>query len=157
VPKKKVFVDRSGVPVLIGVLWFGAISAAQSSATEQSLKITVQVLDGRNGKPPKNQHVMVFTGSSSDAVKTHAQHTELVTNEAGLGIAVVTPFETRWLQVFAEGNVPCNPNPNQSSFSVGEIMSSGLVAPNSCRSLARVALPGHLIVFTSSSKGSWRR
>ena len=144
---KKAFVNRSGVLVLIGALWFGATTRAQYAGTEESLNITVQVLDGRNGKPLKNQHVLVFTGPSSDAVKTHAQHTGLVTNEAGIGTLMVNPSETRWLQVFADGSVTCHPNPNQGSFSVSEIMSKGLVTPNSCSSLVRAAPPGHLIVF----------
>jgi hypothetical protein len=143
---KKAFVNRSDVFALIGALWFGATTRAQSARTEQSLSITVQVLDARNGKPLKNQHVLVFAGPSSDAVKTHAQHTGLVTDEAGIATLTVNPSETRWLQVFADGSAPCSPNPNQSSFSVSEIMSKGLVTP-SCSSLIRAAPPGHLIVF----------
>ncbi len=40
-----------------------------SAATAQSMNITVQVFDGRNGKPLPDQHVQVFTGISSYAVK----------------------------------------------------------------------------------------
>ena len=49
------------------------------------MNITVQVLDGRNGKPLADQHVLVFTGLSADAVKTHAQHTGVTTGKDGMG------------------------------------------------------------------------
>ena len=43
--------------------------------TDKTLDITVQVLDGRNGKPIADRHVLVFTGLSSDAVK-HTRSTQ---------------------------------------------------------------------------------
>ena len=56
----------------------GVFLLSMTITTNPPLCITVQVLDGRNGKPLADQHVLVFTGLSSDAVKTHAQHTALL-------------------------------------------------------------------------------
>jgi len=136
-----------GVCSLVSMLLFGVAVRAQDARMGQPLNIRVQVLDGGNGKPLKGQHLLVFTGMSSDAVKTHAQHTGLVTDKAGIGTLMVYPSETRWLQVFADGRVLCYQNPNQKSFSVSEIMSKGLVTPNSCGALVLEASPGHLIIF----------
>ena len=121
--------------------------STSAAAVAQSINITVQVLDGRNGKPLADQHVLVFTGLSSDAVKTHAQHTGVTTAKDGMGTLTIYPAETQWLQVFADGRIPCFPNPNQASFSVSEIMSKGLVTPNNCSALVKEATPGHFVVF----------
>ncbi len=90
---------------------------------------------------------MVFTGLSSDAVKSHAAHTGLTTDKDGLRTLAIYPSETQWLQVFMDGRIPCYADPNQSSFSVATIMSKGLVTPNNCSALVREPRPGHFIVF----------
>lgn len=143
----KAIINSLGICTLAGVLLPGATIKAQNVGLERPLNITVQVLDGRNGEPLKEQHLLVFTGISSSAVKSHAQHTELVTDKSGIGTLIINPDETEWLQVFADGRVLCFPDPNQSSFSVKEIISKGLVTPNRCSSLAKEASPGRLIVF----------
>src|ERR1700679_3835493 len=121
-------VNRLGIYALTGALFFSPSMKAQR-ITDKTLDITVQVLDGRNGKPLADQHVLVFTGLSADAVKTHAQHTGTTTDKDGMGTLTIYPGETQWLQVFTDGRIPCFPNPNQASFSVGDIMSKGLVTP----------------------------
>ena len=93
------------VNLLAGVLLLGT-----SAAVAQRLDITVQVFDGRNGKPMADQHVLVFTGLSADAVKTHAQHTGVTTGKDGVGTLTIYPGETQWLQVFTDG-APCFPDP----------------------------------------------
>jgi len=136
-----------GVCTLIGVLLLSATMKAQNTGMAKTLDITVQVLDGRNGKPLTDQHVLVFTGPSSDAVKTHAQHTGVTTDKDGMGTLTIDSAETQWLQVFADGRIPCFPNPNQASFSVSDIVSKGLVTPNNCSALVREPSPGHFIIF----------
>jgi hypothetical protein len=125
----------------------GVFLLSTSAAVAQTMNITVQVLDGRNAKPLADQHVLVFTGLSSDAVKTHAQHTGVTTDKNGLGTLTIYPGETQWLQVFTDGRIPCFPNPNQASFSVNDIMSRGLVTPNDCSTQVHESSPGHFVIF----------
>jgi hypothetical protein len=139
-------VNRLGVYALAGALLFSPSMKAQR-ITDKTLDITVQVLDGRNGKPLADQHVLVFTGLSADAVKTHAQHTGVTTGKDGVGTLTIYPGETQWLQVFTDGHVPCFPDPNKASFSVGEIMSKGLVTPNDCSAQVQQASPGHFVIY----------
>ncbi|HEX4020904.1 MAG TPA: hypothetical protein VHX63_07160 [Acidobacteriaceae bacterium] len=139
--------NRLGVCALAGVLLSGVTTKAQNAGMQKTLDITVQVLDGRNGKPLKDQHVLVFTGLSSSAVKTHAQHTGVTTDKDGMGTLTIYPTETQWLQVFTDGRIPCFADPNQASFSVSDIMSKGLVTPNTCSSLMKEPSPGHFIIF----------
>src|SRR5262249_9467595 len=78
---------KYGLPVvcaLAGVLLFGATMKSQSAGKGKTLDITVQVLDGRNGKPLADQHVLVFTGMSINAVKSHTAHTGLTTDKNGV-------------------------------------------------------------------------
>ena len=90
--------NRLGMYALTGALLFSPAMKGQR-ITDKTLDITVQVLDGRNGKPLADQHVLVFTGLSSDAVKTHAQHTGVTTDKDGVGTLTIYPGETQWLQV----------------------------------------------------------
>ena len=138
---------RLGGCSLIGVLLLGSTLKAQNAGMEKTLDITVQVLDGRNGKPLKDQHVLVFTGMSSSAVKSHAQHTGVTTDKDGVATLMVYPSETQWLQVFTDGRIPCFADPNQASFSVSEIMSKGLVTPNDCSNQVQQGSPGHFVIY----------
>lgn len=141
-----------GICFLAGVLLSSGAAVAQSRAMAQTTDIVVQALDGRNGKPLANQHLLVFTGASSDAVKSHAEHTGLTTNKNGLGSLRIYPSEAQWIQVWADGRVLCQPDPNQSSFSVTTIMSKGIAAPNTCSALVRTPTPGHFVVFARPAR-----
>ncbi|HZP24740.1 MAG TPA: hypothetical protein VFB04_14930 [Terriglobales bacterium] len=149
---EKKIANRLAVSALAVVLLFGSSMKAQNAGMEKTLNITVHVLDGRTGKPMSDQHVLVFTGLSSDAVKTHAQHTSVTTDKDGVGMLTIYPAETQWLQVFADSRVLCYPNPNQSTFSVSDILSKGLVTSNDCSALVREPSPGHFIIFARPSR-----
>jgi hypothetical protein len=124
------------------------IATSQSSGAAKTINISVLVFDGRNGKPLGGQHVLVFTGQTSDSVKTHAQHADVTTDKNGIGKLTIYPTETHWLQVFTDARIPCYPDPNKISFSVSEILSKGLAATNSCSAIVKEFGPGQLIIFT---------
>jgi hypothetical protein len=130
----------------------GSLSKAQTESVPGTVDIAVQVLDGRNGKPIPNQRVLVFIGGSSEAAKSHAEHTDLTTDKDGLGILRVHPNRTQWIQVWADGRVLCYPDPNQSGFSIDTIMSTGIVTPNSCSEVVKDPAPGHLIIFARPAR-----
>lgn len=126
---------------------FSAVLAAQSPATTNKVDIVLQALDGRNGKPLASRRLLVFTGMSSNSVRSQAKSTELTTNKDGVGTLTVDPAETQWIQVWPDGPVLCQPHPNEGSFRVDAIISRGLATPNDCSGLAREPAPGHFIVF----------
>lgn len=128
------------------------ILTAQTGATAKTIDIVVQALDGRNGKPLANQHLLVFTGLSGDAVKSHAEHTGLTTNKDGIGTLTIYPAETQWIQVWTDGRVLCQLDPNQGSFSVATIMSKGLSTPNTCSDYVREPTPSHFIIFARPAR-----
>lgn len=122
---------------LVGMFSFSPTLTAQNAVAAKTIDIVVQVLDGRDGKPFVNQHLLVFTGMSSSAVKTHAEHTELTTDKDGIGTLTIDPAKSQWIQVWVDGRVLCQPDPNQGSFNVSAIMSKGLATPNNCSALVR--------------------
>lgn len=140
-----------GACFLVGLLLFSNVVFAQAGGLEQPVNISVQALDGRSGKPLANQHLLVFTGASVNVVKSHAEHTGLTTDKDGLGTLTIYPSKTHWIQVWADGRILCQNNPNQDSFSVATIMSKGLATPNTCGTLATETTPGHFIVFARSA------
>jgi len=118
---------------------------AQDGGTTKTQDITVRVLDGRNGNPMTHQHILIFSGLSTETVKQHG--TDITTDKDGVGTLTINPIENKLLQVFVDGHALCYPNPNQSSFKVDEIIANGLATPNNCSNLVRETSPGHFIVF----------
>jgi len=147
-------VDRLALCSLAGMILLSTAMKAQNGGRETTLtlNIALQVLDGRSGKPLAGQHVLVFTGLSSNGVKTHAAHTDVTTDKDGAGTVTIYPAETQWLQVFVSGRVLCYTDPNQISFSISEIVSKGLLTPNNCSALSHEASPGHFIVFARPAR-----
>jgi hypothetical protein len=116
-------------------------------ATAQDSHIIVQVVDGRNGRPLANQHLLVFAGESPQSVRQHKKQFELVTDKEGRADLMVVPRDIQWIQVWVDWHVLCQSEPNSKSFSVAEILSTGLSTPNTCGKVAQEAGVGHLIVF----------
>ncbi len=130
----------------------GSLLRAQNEGVPKSVAIAVRVLDGRNGKPIPNQRVLVFVGGSSKVAKSHAEHTDLTTDKDGPGILRIYPSQTQSIQVWADGRVLCYPNPNQRSFNVDTVMSTGIATPNSCSGIMKDPAPGHLIIFARPAR-----
>jgi hypothetical protein len=113
----------------------------------QNKQIIVQALDGRNGKLLANQRLLVFAGESPGSVRSQATSYEFITDKDGVATLTITSPEAQWIQVWSDGPVLCQTDPNSKSFSVGTIMAKGLTAPNTCSSLVREVAAGHFVVF----------
>lgn len=127
--------------VLAGSVGIGAVAMAQDS------HIVVQAVNGRNGKPLANQHLLVFAGESPESVSQHKKQFELVTDKEGLADLTIAPSDVRWIQVWVDWHVLCQSEPNSKSFSVAEVLSTGLSTPNTCGPSIRKLTPGHFVVF----------
>lgn len=141
----------------------GAKAAAQD--------IKIRVLDGRNGHPVTNQCLNVWVGGHRmfDAI--------IATNNRGIAVfhlagdpnnqtskgrcrRVVAPYpavkHAESIQTFPVWPVDCQPYKkinrhmysSPPSYSVKEILASGLVAGNSCRKVKVQPKPGELVIFT---------
>lgn len=131
---------RNKLCLLVCLVGIGAAAMAQDK------QIVVQAVDGRNGKPLANQHLLVFGGDSSESVRQHKKQYEVVTDKHGSATLMLVPG-TQWLQVWMDWHVLCQKEPNSKNFSVADIFASGVSAPNTCSSASQKAMPGHLVVF----------
>jgi hypothetical protein len=105
-------------------------------------------MDGRNEKPLANQRLLVFFGKSAELVRQHSEHTELTSDKEGLADLTVATVDSEWIQVWVDHHVLCQREPNTMSFSIGEILSTGVVASNSCSSeILQKLTPGRLVIF----------
>jgi hypothetical protein len=127
--------------VLVGLVGVGSVSMAQDT------HIVVQVVDGRNGKPLANRRLVVFGGESPESVRQHKRQFELVTNKQGLADFTIAPSDTHWIQVWVDWHILCQSEPNKKSFSVAEILSTGLSMTNTCGSSVQKVTPGRIVVF----------
>jgi hypothetical protein len=112
----------------------------------QDDRIIVQAVDGRNGKPIAKTHLLIFSGESPEDVRLERNSLDLVTDVSGFATLTFTQ-KPKWIQVFVDDRVLCQTEPNGKSFSIGEIMSTGLKTPNTCGSLEKEATSGHFVVF----------
>jgi hypothetical protein len=131
---------KKGLCLLLGLIGIG------TAAMGQDKQIVVQAVDGRNGKPIANQHMLVFGGDSTEAVRQQKNQYELTTDKDGLATLTLVPG-TQWLQVWMDWHVLCQSEHNSKNFPVKDILVSGLSTPNNCSSVSEKAAPGHLVVF----------
>jgi hypothetical protein len=117
------------------------------AAMAQDNRIVVQVVDGRNGKPLANQHLLVFAGESPEGVRLQKEHFQLVTDNDGLADLPIASGTVQWIQVWPDWHILCQKTPNREAFSVTEILSTGLSTPNACGSVRQELRPGHFVVF----------
>ena len=128
-------------------LWFSLVLISLGAAAfGQNKQITVHAIDGRTGKPIAKQHLLVFGGDTPEAVRLHKKRYELTTDKNGSG-PLTLAADTEWLQVWVDGSVLCQKEPNGKSLSVAGILATGVNTANTCGSVTEKLMPGRLIVF----------
>jgi len=113
----------------------------------QETKIVVQVLNGKNGKPIANEHLVVFTGASEDKVKQHKNHAEIRTDAKGVALLSVDERTTSYIQVWVDWHILCQKTPNTQSYSVGDILKGGSSTANNCGTIKEPLEPNKFVVF----------
>jgi len=93
-----------------------------------------QALDGRKGTPISR-------------VRQHSHYFNLCTDKEGNAMLVLSPDSFRRVQVWIDGMTLCPSRPNSASFSVDEVISKWLLAPNDCGNLRISNTPGQLRAF----------
>jgi hypothetical protein len=130
--------------------WLGVIMALVLSGVTgmaQESDIVVQVLDGKNGKPIANNHLLIFTGVSVEDVRAHKNHIEARTDAMGTALLSVDVRSTSRIQVWVDWHVLCQEPLDSKTYSVEEILKGGLNTSNSCGSIEQPLSPKRLVVF----------
>jgi hypothetical protein len=128
-----------------------AITSA-ASMVAQDAKVTIQALNGKDGRPLKNQRLLIFGGETAEGPRFHDEAFDLTTDENGFADLKFDPAKTLWIQVWADYMTLCQTKPNLNSFSMATILKIGLSGPNNCRSLVPLTTtPGRFTVFARPS------
>jgi hypothetical protein len=110
-------------------------------ASAQTLK--VQVFDGKNGMPLANQRVVLMGDSDSGGIR---QVGDFHTQSDGTFQVSSTTQRIRSLDAYVEGRHLCSNNP--AKFSFQQIISTGVVSENSCKSkLQQRVQPRTLVLY----------
>jgi len=118
-----------------------------SAAHAQSKTLSVEVLNGKDGKPADNLHLLVFMGGSAKDVRLHKITVDLQTDNDGLATLALSPEGVQWLQFWPDDQTLCQADYNGTMFNVAEIMSTGIKATNTCGTPVKEAAVGHLTLF----------
>jgi hypothetical protein len=114
-------------------IFAGLVGAAAAMAVAQDAHIVVRAVDGRNGKPFASQRLLVFAAESPQSVRKQEKRFEVFTDEEGLAALTISLRDLKWIQVWVDSHVLCQNDPNSKSFGVAEILSTGLITPNTQR------------------------
>jgi hypothetical protein len=132
---------------------------ASSLTHAQSTKVTVAAFDGKSGKPLTEQRLLIFVGETQEEANLHKRSLDLVTGKDGSAVLHFDDRRDRWIQVFVDFHTLCQSTPRAPSLSVGEIITSGLSAPNTCGSVRLGTTPSRLNVYarapTLREKMAW--
>jgi hypothetical protein len=107
--------------------------------------VEIHVVNGKNGKPVANAHVLVFQGGSKEEVKQLKYHLDLRTDSEG--IAVLPNDAMPWLRVWVDWHRSCQSNSDSGIYPLAMIRNSGLVTPNNCSSISKETSPDELYLF----------
>jgi hypothetical protein len=116
------------------------------AVSAQKSAVTIEVVDGKSGKPLAHAHILVFTSDEQPTIRT-GKSLGTMTDERGL---VVSETNSRFVQVLVDSHKLCQKEPNLQSFEVSKIVVAGLTTPNNCSSIVKEVTPGKFVVFARS-------
>ena len=130
---------------------------AISSAVAQET-VHVRVLDGRTGRPISKAQVTITTYRDYAVGQVHATatvdgYTVPITGETSVGLGNVSESRTAWneFELCAHGESL------KPLFSIAQIRSQGIVAPNECSTHVGAPLSRGEIVFFVRPKTLWEK
>jgi len=116
------------------------------SVTHNEL-ITLRILDGKDGKPQINSHLVLFGGYDEGELQHRLWHEEALTDGQGMVRLSQKLSYLPYLQVWVNKTPLCLQKPRKASFSVELIRRDGLSTPNECGIATAKNTPGTLTVF----------
>jgi hypothetical protein len=136
---------KPSLSVLTKFSIIAVIIAAGFTAMAQDNRIVIHLIDGRNGKPVSNEHLLIFQGASPEDIKEHRSHLDLQTDANG--IAFLPTDAMPQIQVWPDWHKICRSAASNSIFSLEEIKKNGAATPNSCGSTTMKLVPNHFYIF----------
>jgi hypothetical protein len=106
-------------------------------------EIRIRVLDGRNGRSIRGERVNVLFDAQRSA-------SLVPTDQSGVAVVNLDGDHLETIRITSDYYVPCQPHPKDSpflSYSVKEVLQSGVASSNSCGKIEGSPKPGQLILF----------
>ena len=138
---------KRGLEALCRFSIVAVMTAVGLACMAQENNIVIHAVNGKNGKPLANEHLVIFTGASAEDVREHKNHVELLTDAKGTALLPLAGNATSQIQVWLDWHVLCQETPNSRSYSVEDIVKTGLTSPNNCGSVVQGVSPNQLFVF----------
>jgi hypothetical protein len=106
-------------------------------------EIRIRVVDGRNGHPIGDERVNVLFDAERSA--------RLVpTDRSGVATVNLGTDDVETIRITSDYYMPCQPHPKDSpfvSYSIKEVLQSGIASSNLCGKIEGSPKPGELIFF----------
>jgi hypothetical protein len=129
------------IAIMVCIIGFGVAAMAQEKS------VVIRVVDGRNGRPISNEHVMVSVGANPEEVREMKRHIDLRTDDKGVAILQVDSASMSRIQAWVDFHIQCQQTANDSSYSLEEIMKIGVSTPNNCGSASVGNSANNFVVF----------
>ncbi len=131
----------------LALLTATANCAVESFPVVHNDPIVVRILSGVDGRPLAHLHLLLIAGYDRRDLRDQLFRQETLTDARGQAQLSHQMENLPWLQVWVDKKLLCQARPRQASFSVEEIRSFGLSAPNRCGTVTVEDSPGVFTVF----------
>ena len=130
------------------IILFAAAALLATTPLMAQSSYMVQVLDGYTGVAIARHAVSVSIGTTPADTKARKNILHLYTDERGvLLMPLPNSGPTGYIQLWTGDMHACTPHPEDDAFSLAQISSKGLQAPNTCSKMAVKPTPGHFVIF----------
>ena len=138
---------RSRNLIVLFSLTCAVVFAFVSGVQAQEGGLTIHAIDGRTGKPIKNEHLVVSVGATETRALGGWKNINLTTDDNGVAVLSADDAHSPFIQVWVDFHAQCQNAPSTSFFKVVEIQKSGVNAGNLCGKITREVTPGNFVVF----------
>ena len=132
---------------LISLIAAASFSLIPVPLRAQQNTIMIQVLDGYTGVAIANHSVAIATGVTPADVKARKNIQHIKTDQRGILLMQLPSGPPGFIQLWTDDMHTCTLHPETDAFSLAEISSKGLQAPNKCGKMSVQIAPAHFIIF----------
>jgi hypothetical protein len=138
------------------IVLLALIFSGPSHPQDGKQSFSLLLLNGKTGKPLVKSRLLVFYGDTPEQVARETHEVDLFTDEAGSVTWPSTQIPPAFLDIWVDYMHTCHPH---VPIDLSQIQIDGLLAKNTCGSVAVRPKPGQLVIFarrpTLKEKMDW--
>ena len=132
---------------LCSVLIALAILLAGETLYAQDAPVTIQLLNGKDGKPFAKHRLVVFFGATALDAKVHKGNIVVTTDEVGIATLSGIGSDAKWIQILPDWLTLCQQEIRPDVYALKDLLNKGARTCNSCSELTKDVLAGRLTIF----------